>query len=103
VRFLATYREDESRIRHEHVCENFAWLNRAHALLVEATSRPRQHRDGTPLLRLERRLPVGNPYGSNALVAAGSEPTPVALLATQVNQMELPGATAVALKLDAME
>ena len=23
-----TYREDESRIRHEHLRENFAWLNR---------------------------------------------------------------------------
>ena len=30
-----TYREDESRIRNEHLRENFAWLNRFTLLLLK--------------------------------------------------------------------
>ena len=56
-----TYREDESRIREEALRENFAWLNRFTLSLLKQHPGPYQHRDETPQLRLERRLPDASP------------------------------------------
>src|SRR5208282_1311863 len=47
-----------------------------HLVTPEAASRPRQPCHETPQLWLERKLPAGSPYRSNALVGAGPESHP---------------------------
>jgi predicted transposase YbfD/YdcC len=62
-----TYREDESRIRDEHLRENFAWLNRLTLSLLK------QHpdKDSVAMKRrawLERSIHAQSPYRNKGLV-----------------------------------
>ncbi len=66
-----TYREDESRIRDQHLRENFAWLRSHHLIATEAASEPQECGHEVQQLRLERELHAGSPYWSNHLVCAG--------------------------------
>ena len=74
-----TYREDESRNPRQGAAGELCLAQSLHLVTPEAASRPRQPRHETPLLWLERKLPAGSPYRSNALVVlalAGSRYRP---------------------------
>jgi hypothetical protein len=65
------YREDESRIRDEHLREIFAWLNRFTLSLPETASCQNQSGHEASPMRLERSLPTRSPPWQNELVTAG--------------------------------
>jgi predicted transposase YbfD/YdcC len=65
-----TYREDESRIRAEHLRENFSWLNRFTLSLLNQ-HRSKEHCHETSRVRLEREQHAGNPCWRNDLARDG--------------------------------